>query len=187
MLTDERSRRAVEVAEAFADGRASDEELQAASRAATRAAEAAAWAAREAARAEWATASRAEWAAAEEASRAERAAERAAEAAEAAWATARAAAAEKAAGAEDRDVQADLLRCIFGDPFNLAPPIRVGGTARRLAEAIYEERAFDRLPILADMLEEAGLTDPAILRHCRGGGPHARGCFVLDLILRPEA
>src|SRR5262245_61317634 len=39
---------------------------------------------------------------------------------------------------------------------------------RRLASAIHEERAFERLPILADALEEAGCVDPNILEHCRG-------------------
>jgi hypothetical protein len=56
----------------------------------------------------------------------------------------------------------------------------------RLARVIYDERAFDRLPILADALEEAGCTDAAILRHCREPGPHVRGCWVLDLILGKE-
>ena len=52
-----------------------------------------------------------------------------------------------------------------------------------LAQAIYDERAFDRLPILADALEDAGCTDAAILEHCRGPGPHVRGCWVVDLLL----
>jgi hypothetical protein len=52
-----------------------------------------------------------------------------------------------------------------------------------LATGIYSEKAFDRLPILADALEDAGCTDAAILSHCRGEGPHARGCWVVDLIL----
>jgi hypothetical protein len=49
--------------------------------------------------------------------------------------------------------------------------------------AIYEERAFDRLPILGDALEEAGCDNPAILSHCRDGGDNVRGCWVLDLLL----
>jgi hypothetical protein len=90
------------------------------------------------------------------------------------------------------------------------------GTAHKLAQAIYDERAFDRLPLLADALEEAGCADAAILGHCRGkepcwncfdgperrdgdeckeqcnntgwmdAGPHARGCWVLDLLLGKE-
>jgi hypothetical protein len=58
-----------------------------------------------------------------------------------------------------------------------------GGTVPKFAQGIYEERAFDRLPILADALEDAGCVDGDILNHCRGPGPHVRGCWVIDLIL----
>src|SRR5262249_35375448 len=53
----------------------------------------------------------------------------------------------------------------------------------RLARAIYAERAFDRLPILADALQDAGCEDGQLLGHCRGPGPHVRGCWVLDMVL----
>lgn len=69
------------------------------------------------------------------------------------------------------------------------PPIELSCRTQRvlqLANAIAEERAFDRLPILADALEEAGCTDEAILAHCREPGPHVRGCWVVDLLLRKE-
>jgi hypothetical protein len=52
-----------------------------------------------------------------------------------------------------------------------------------LAEGIYADRAWDRLPVLADALEDAGCGDPAVLGHLRGPGPHARGCWVVDLVL----
>lgn len=52
-----------------------------------------------------------------------------------------------------------------------------------LAQEIYDTRAFNRLPDLAHALEDAGCTHPAILEHCRGPGPHERGCWVLDLVL----
>ena len=55
-----------------------------------------------------------------------------------------------------------------------------------LAEAIYEQRAFDRLPILADALMDAGCDDADMLAHCQAGGLHARGCWVVDLILGKE-
>jgi hypothetical protein len=78
-----------------------------------------------------------------------------------------------------------LLHDLFGNPFR---PVSVDPTwltpdVRRLAVALYEEGAFDRLPILGDALEEAGCTDRAVLGHCRGPGPHLRGCHVLDALL----
>jgi hypothetical protein len=91
------------------------------------------------------------------------------------------------AAKQEQQVQCRLLRDIVGPP---VPPAiqgtwlsRNGGAVRSLAEVIYEERAFDRLPILADALEDAGCTDDALLDHCRGPGPHVRGCWVVDLIL----
>jgi hypothetical protein len=54
---------------------------------------------------------------------------------------------------------------------------------RDLAAGIYEGRTFECMPILADALEEAGCTNQEMLRHCRGPGPHARGCWALYLVL----
>jgi hypothetical protein len=82
-------------------------------------------------------------------------------------------------------VQAMLLRCIFGNPFHpttFADTWRTG-TAVALAAGIYADRAFDRLTILADALEEAGCDSADVLTHCRGPGPHARGCWVVDGVL----
>ena len=53
----------------------------------------------------------------------------------------------------------------------------------RLARAAYDERAFERLPVLADALEDAGCGDAEILDHLRAPKLHARGCWVLDLLL----
>jgi hypothetical protein len=57
------------------------------------------------------------------------------------------------------------------------------GAIPKMAHSIYEERAFDRLPILADALEDAGCDNADILAHCRSGGEHVRGCWVIDLLL----
>jgi hypothetical protein len=57
------------------------------------------------------------------------------------------------------------------------------GTIPRLAQMIYREEAFDRLPVLADALEEAGCTDAAILSHYRQPSRHVRGGWVIDLLL----
>jgi hypothetical protein len=84
--------------------------------------------------------------------------------------------------------QITIIRDIFGNPFrpvSLDPAWLTwnAGTVRKMAQAIYDDRAFDRLPILADALEEAGCTDRDILDHCRSGGDHVRGCWVIDLLL----
>jgi hypothetical protein len=92
----------------------------------------------------------------------------------------------------ERAAQANLLRDIFGPlPFRslaLNPSLLQwrDSVIPRLAEAIYEERAFERMPILADALEEAGVTDQDILGHCRQPEGHIRGCWCLDLLLSRE-
>jgi hypothetical protein len=48
---------------------------------------------------------------------------------------------------------------------------------------IYDERAFDRPPALADAIQGSGCDNADILSHCRGLGPHVRGCWVIDLVL----
>jgi hypothetical protein len=60
---------------------------------------------------------------------------------------------------------------------------RNGGIVARIAQTIYAEQSFADLPILADALEEAGCDNADILTHCRQPGEHARGCWVLDLLL----
>jgi hypothetical protein len=79
-----------------------------------------------------------------------------------------------------RDVFGNLFRPVAVDPAWLAWN---DGTLVRLARALYDEGAFDRLPVLADALEEAGCTDPDILSHCRAPAAHVRGCWLLDLLL----
>ena len=59
----------------------------------------------------------------------------------------------------------------------------LSSTVSDLASTIYNEHAFDRLPILADTLEKAGCTNADILNHCRQPREHVRGCWVVDLIL----
>ena len=86
------------------------------------------------------------------------------------------------------DFQRNLLRCIFGNPFH---PVTVDSAWRTssvlsLAQTIYDDRAFDRMPILGDALEEVGCANQEILGHCRGPGPHVRGCWVVDLLLGKE-
>ena len=78
-----------------------------------------------------------------------------------------------------------LLQDIIGNPFR---PITLNSswltnTVVALATGIYEEKAFDRMPILADALQDAGCDNEDILKHCRQPSEHVRGCFVVDLLL----
>lgn len=92
----------------------------------------------------------------------------------------------------ERAAQAHLLRCIFGPlPFRAVSLDDTwkawnDGTVVRLAQAIFDERAFDQLPILADALEDAGCADGDMIQHCRQPGTHVRGCWVLDLLVGKE-
>ncbi|MDY3561950.1 hypothetical protein R5W23_003380 [Gemmata sp. JC673] len=82
-------------------------------------------------------------------------------------------------------VAAAAMRDIFGNPFRpvtFCPSWRTS-TAAALAAGMYEARDFGAMPILADALQDAGCDTDDILDHCRGGGPHVRGCWVVDLVL----
>jgi hypothetical protein len=81
-----------------------------------------------------------------------------------------------------------LLRDIFGNPFQPVTfqPAWQTPTVVGIANGIYSDRAFDRMPILADALEKAGCDNPDVLLHCRGDGPHVKGCWVVDLVLGKE-
>jgi hypothetical protein len=97
--------------------------------------------------------------------------------------------------AEERAV-CDLIRDVIGNPFRPSPPVPApvlawnDGTVRRMAEVIYEEQRMPegtldhaRLAILADTLLDAGCDDEQLITHCRSEGPHIRGCWAVDLLL----
>ncbi len=193
LLTDERSRKAVEVAERFADGEATEEERLLAYREATGVAGVfiepdAPWLA-------YGTCGLAD-------------------AADAACSVSRAHTLLFPDQAIARRIQATLLRDIVGNPFRpvtlrweLTHPgrwphdswsgddvpemKRLGAvtcpwlteTVLGLAQHIYEARDFEAMPVLGDALEEAGADCVELLSYCRGPGPHVRGCWLLDLIL----
>ena len=156
-FVDVRSRKGVEVSELYADGLVSTVEFERA---------------RRAARIPW-------WDSLDAYS----------DAIQAAYATARAERRPSAeALSENQRQQCALVREIIGNP--LRPPSLKhswldwnDGTIRKMAQIIYDDRAFDRLPLLADALEEAGCDNREILDHCRSGGEHVRGCWVVDLLL----
>jgi hypothetical protein len=168
-LADQRCRDAVEAAERFADGAATQAELS------------------EARSAAWTVYART---GAYYARSVHAAARESCDAAAVAGYAARAARRQREPAA-----QCVLLRCICGNPFR---PVAVSpawlawneGTVVRLAQAAYDERHLPpgtldnaRLAVLADALEEAGCTDGQILGHLRSGGDHVRGCWALDLLL----
>jgi hypothetical protein len=90
---------------------------------------------------------------------------------------------------EERQAQADLLRCVAGNPFRRPLAIDTAvlrwhqGAVTRIAQTVYDERSFEDLPVLADALDEAGCSDVEILGHLRGPGPHVRGWWVIDRLL----
>jgi hypothetical protein len=169
LLSDAQSRQTIEVAENFADGRATEAELEESQRAA--------------ARIRHLSGTVAKWTAAAMALTGARmvidvagqiaASPPGKEYDPSLWAT-------------ENQNQASLLREIFGRlPFRplTFDSARRTGTVTTLAQAIYDERAFKRLPILADALEDAGCDNADILAHCREPGEHVRGCWVVDLLL----
>lgn len=113
-----------------------------------------------------------------------------------------------------KEQQVDLFREIVGNPFRpvaIVPPwlepsdgefiefVGEGDERRirrwplwrtplvaKMAQTIYDERAFGDLPILADALEDAGCDSPDLMAHLRSPGPHVRGCWALDLLLGKE-
>jgi hypothetical protein len=102
---------------------------------------------------------------------------------------------QRAVDETERAAQAHLLRDIFGGPWRPASvPLPVlawnGGTVRRIAEGVYQERQLPagtlntaRLAVLADALEDAGCDNAELLGHLREPGPHVRGCWAVDLLL----
>jgi hypothetical protein len=84
--------------------------------------------------------------------------------------------------------QARVLRCVAGNPFWPAAwdPRWRSADVRGIAVGMYEDRAFDRAPILADALQDAGCDEVGVLRHLRKDTAHVRGCHVLDWVLAKE-
>ena len=189
VLKDWRSRRAVKVAELFADGLASQEELIEAHQAAMDAHFSAAWRASHADA--WDAAHRASlyaakgvaYPAAKRAVRKQKAVGTGALNVRTIWQEA-----IEPAMAATRMAQAALLREGIANPFR---PVTIDPTwlsandaaVVKLAQDIYDGRSFGDLPMLAHALEEAGCTNDDILTHCRTESGHVQGCWVVDLLL----
>jgi hypothetical protein len=85
----------------------------------------------------------------------------------------------------EQEVQCDLLRDVFGNPFRpvaFDPSWRTS-TVVSLAQQMYDSRDFSAIPILADAFQDAGCDNAAVLDHCRSSSEHVRGCWLVDLIL----
>lgn len=98
------------------------------------------------------------------------------------------AAAMQARLAAEPVAQSQLLRCIYGNPFRpvVVEPTWLSPNVTTMARIIFERKAFDQMPDLADEVELAGCVNAEILSHCRGPGEHVRGCWVVDLLLGKE-
>jgi hypothetical protein len=197
-LPDERSRHAVDLSERLADGPVSEEDVEAAGNAAAEVVEEDVVAEEAARAADHALPPPDEawyltivWESAAKALEGERFREQGASAHQLeVWADE---SAESSAplGWTDLDtagLMAAVIRDILGNPFR---PVSLNGSwliwndgsVPKMAQAIYDHRRFADLPILADALEDAGCADADILTHCRSGGEHVRGCWVVDLLL----
>jgi hypothetical protein len=167
LLVEEWSRQAVEMADKYADGMCSGEQLEEAGK---RAGWAAAWAGQGCA------AEAAAWAAAGKG--------------EVGWAEIMAAHAGWAETPDDsrRPFHCELLRDIIGNPFCsvTVDSSWLNPSVVKLAQSIYDDRAFDRLPSLADALETVRCNNAEVLAHCRRPAQHVRGCWVVDLIVGKE-
>ena len=180
LLADERSREAIRIAERFADGDSSSDELEATYRPAVAACHEAEGGAH------FAAAGAAERSATDAARYASYGVGAGLRPWPGLW------------GVELKAVEeahASLVREVFGNPFR---PVTTSSSSQSpqvvaLAQAAYDERELPagtldlaRLAVLADALEEAGCTAQTILDHLRGPGPHVRGCWAVDLILGKE-
>ena len=181
LMHGERAWNAVETSERYADGQASEDELDEARRQAEkivpetgadylgRAVEKTAWS--RSAMARWAPPAWSTWPSCV--------------ASWAAWAAVPAQDENGTVLAGEELAQADLLRDIVGDPFapKLVSPAWLTAEVVGLAQVIYDDRTFNRLGALADALEAVGCTEYDVLEHCRRPGEHVRGCWAVDLIL----
>lgn len=94
-----------------------------------------------------------------------------------------------AASARESLALGRLVQEVFGNPFRpvtIEPAWLKGsdGAVAAMARWIEEEWRVEELPYLADALTDAGCTAQSLLRHLRGDdGGHVRGCWALDTLL----
>jgi hypothetical protein len=91
-------------------------------------------------------------------------------------------------GRKELKAQCALVRDIFGNPFRPVPfnPGWRTSAVLSIAQRVYDEQDYSALPVLADALEDAGCDSRTLLDHCRGEGEHWRGCWAVDAVLGRE-
>jgi hypothetical protein len=87
--------------------------------------------------------------------------------------------------------QVEVMFEIFGNPFR---PVKIdlnwlhcnSGAADAILQMVCEEQRYAELPYLADALMDAGCSEEALLRHLREPGGHVRGCWAIDALMGRE-
>jgi hypothetical protein len=93
--------------------------------------------------------------------------------------------ADRLASGDANKIGGRIIHDLFGNPFRhvTLDPSWLTSTVLALSQQMYESRDFSPMPIIADALQDARCDNDDILAHCRGPGPHSRGCWAVDLVL----
>ena len=188
LLGDERSRAAVEASERFADGLAKRSELDRADRAAATVVKALKDAGK-GQKAAYPAANMAMLASTDAIHDVAGGTAAEAEDLAASMAPTPSASARKAARLGESKWQCDLFRDLFGNPFRPASAVEQpwlawnDGAILKMAQSIYDDRAFDRLPHPRRRPRRRRLHRRRHPRPLPRPGRHVRGCWVVDLLL----
>ncbi len=85
----------------------------------------------------------------------------------------------------EKEPHSNIIRDVFGNPFRVVTvqPAWLTPNVVSIAQTIYDDRAFDSMPILGAAIEEAGCDNTDFINHCRSQTEHVRGCWVVDALL----
>jgi hypothetical protein len=88
-------------------------------------------------------------------------------------------------GDKEDEPLSNIVRDVFGSFFYRVAidPRWLSSTVLDLARTIDAEKCYERMPILADALMDAGCDDEALLNHCQQPIEHVKGCWAIDLLL----
>jgi hypothetical protein len=83
---------------------------------------------------------------------------------------------------------ADLVRDVFPYADVTIDPAWRTAAVVDLVNGMHATHDFTAMPVLADLLEEAGCVDVAILGHARNPDiRHSRGCWLVDAVRKPSS